>query len=812
MSRRVADSGAALPSNPEYIDWRNSDGNVSTWPTATSRIIDNEGHVNYFEHVQSNHYQSIRWRTTVGDAVAKSMNMPEGKNYVMRDFPQGYRLFDHNKGPANNPRHDLYLFGAPKKRFRSIFEFVPHAIWLMSDLSGNCACKYCGGKKSQKEITASISNILRLTPNPSPSSTRPKPPRDKDKGKAKEVLKREPRRRETRVYAAVQKTVKHLKPSAGVLKQPMLVERNSDLRAMYCPTSMDLKRWYREGEIVWCALEFPIPGLGGNKAGSIEFWPGVVDEVKLRTVPIPRPTGENSDTTQTEERPGPSTVEPPPDPAGQDAKGPILENDTEPLPWTIRQSTLYKVQLLAINHSYTIEDAQVIPYQAYVPPDDLINAMVTVPSKTVDFEKERLSKFNPCIGKDTPSFAAAVPAYATALQIASILSSTWCLTDEYDVKYSITPSPKPSPKASTSALPPTQPTPRSASQPPLSLAEAIQAASRHNDQVASSISSYRPVSSTHPDMPPAEVDSTVARLLGAPPSNLVQTRFQGLWWGVERIWTNDFIRLKIPRRTLAPKGGPHILPPSGPGKSVAETWKSLDRDPAQLGAGVRGIFLRLDSLITVDVPAKDGSLKKEARVCGMLYELADEDWEDPSEATPKATDAVQTGPPDISAPVLSTADPSAAGSALPNVPPTPVPQNSKPLDTADNPLGNLLPEAPKGYKFRPILTPGFEFVGAMGLISGRYYPRVLDHPRIKPRVEAALDLACSGAPLGCDNLWALEGLSGGYFNSVDPYRYKPNRVAMMQDADAEAVAQLQRYVATKAAVRDDAMDVDDPFM
>lgn len=34
-----------------------------------------------------------------------------GPKYVLKIFPQGYCMYDHNKGPATNPRHDPYLYG-----------------------------------------------------------------------------------------------------------------------------------------------------------------------------------------------------------------------------------------------------------------------------------------------------------------------------------------------------------------------------------------------------------------------------------------------------------------------------------------------------------------------------------------------------------------------------------------------------------------------------------------------------------------------------------------------------------------------------
>lgn len=128
--RHLADAGISLPANPEYLDFPRTDGDAGTWPPNTTRIVDHEGQVNYYEHVPLEHAQSIRWRMAIGDAVGLKLNLPGehdllifyrrqylklitvGPKYVFRDFPDGYRLYDHNKGPQKAPRHDLYLFGA----------------------------------------------------------------------------------------------------------------------------------------------------------------------------------------------------------------------------------------------------------------------------------------------------------------------------------------------------------------------------------------------------------------------------------------------------------------------------------------------------------------------------------------------------------------------------------------------------------------------------------------------------------------------------------------------------------------------------
>ena len=31
---------------------------------------------------------------------------------MLKDWPAGYQMYDHNKGPADRPRHDPYLVGS----------------------------------------------------------------------------------------------------------------------------------------------------------------------------------------------------------------------------------------------------------------------------------------------------------------------------------------------------------------------------------------------------------------------------------------------------------------------------------------------------------------------------------------------------------------------------------------------------------------------------------------------------------------------------------------------------------------------------
>ena len=41
-----------------------------------------------------------------------------------------------------------------RNKFRSVNEFIPHAMWLAkNDPTVACECKYCSGKKKQTEIS-----------------------------------------------------------------------------------------------------------------------------------------------------------------------------------------------------------------------------------------------------------------------------------------------------------------------------------------------------------------------------------------------------------------------------------------------------------------------------------------------------------------------------------------------------------------------------------------------------------------------------------------------------------------------------------
>jgi len=111
------------------------------------------------------------------------------------------------------------------------------------------------------------------------------------------------------------------------------------------------------------------------------------------------------------------------------------------------------------------------------------------------------------------------------------------------------------------------------------------------------------------------------------------------------------------------------------------------------------------------------------------------------------------------------------------------------------PFSNYLPpEPPLGYHFRPILTPGYEAVISLSLLSGRYYPGLLMHPLLIAEINRASQTPLEdGGILKWGHLWALDGLNGGYHCSVDPDKFKQSRSKMLEHSDKEAYRLLQAF-------------------
>ncbi|KAI6164586.1 hypothetical protein EDD17DRAFT_1561350 [Pisolithus thermaeus] len=739
MSGRGVSTGYILPANPTYIDFSISDGDPSQWPTNTTRVVDSEGHVNYMRPVPLDESLCIKWRCEVGASLAVRLNKPVGPNYVLRGWPEGYQMFDHNKGLASAPRHDAYLIGSSHaKRFRS------HLVHSAS-------------------TSASVRQV-------------------RDRGKP---------------YAAIRRTPRPVKQPTGP-KQSMSRERNADLRTAYAE-GIELRRWFRDGELLWCALNPPIPGLSGDK-DAITFWPGLVEEAKIKSEAVAKPnlrdeTSEKNtgvDVVMTDAtRPIDGSRDAPAAESSNSSSKSTDNDEDKRVPWTVVQTLWYKIKLLGIPYSYNIRADQVLPYQAHAPSDELIQAIHRVPLEQMNTNTDT---FKP---SETTQFAEAAAPFALAVQIAANLAGYWTPTDDWEYKFSI----PPPPDVATSPFP-------AFKSDNTSLHAVMNASMAYNASLSESISAAGPSSSSTSILPTFPRAQTVT-----------QIRYQGLWWGAERIWTDEFVRLKLSRGQVAPEGAENILPPAGPSRRAIEYARALDGSSGDceeiLGAAGRGLYV-------VDVPKVNGSTGKECRATGTLYELVDEDWEgdagersgngkDSGKGKGKATEqsggteAPATSTNGVTTGSISIEAPSRPQLANPN-PAVPVERTTSDIVSHSDSITALgqrtasssnellsrpilsspfpLPPPPEGFRFRPILTPGYEAVISLNLIAGRYYPRLLQHPLLQSCVEKALDTG-SESVVEASQLWALEGLAPGFNNTMDPVRWRPTRVEARQAREKE---------------------------
>ncbi|KAJ3909951.1 hypothetical protein F5879DRAFT_1070501 [Lentinula edodes] len=796
-----------LPPNPVFREIERSDGDRDTWPKNTTRIVDSDGQVNYMQYVPSDEGIAIKWRVQVGQALANAFNWPKSFNYVLKDWPANYRMFIHNKGPVSNPRQDVYLFGSINSpKFRSVPELIPHAIWLFNDMKNKCQCKYCS-KTKQREITSNMGQrgiIGKMSPGPSSSPSRTSLPKRTLPPEGSAL-------RNQVVYAAVQKA-KLRKPSTSIVpKHVTPVEKVTDLEAAHHDnTALLLRRWYRNDELVWVELKSPIAGLKGN-GDVINAWPAIVEDSWTRSNSFKNSAHSTSSSRNC----------------------PYLDYDPENPPWTVIHHTKYKLRLLATSCSMMARDDQVLPYQAYLPPTELIYALQDVPLSKIRLDPEYTTNFTPVISQNLeeaaslpPSFEDSTGPYALAIQIGSQIAGFWGLTDYWDFKFSFKSDPPPPPPSDPSI-------PSSAD---YSLQDAIIVASNNNAYNADPQTSYGSSDiSGNRHMTVEELNQTKTTTLGPPKAvghTFTQKNFHGLWWGAERIWTGDLLRLKIGRNVIAKDGTPHILAPS-PADSNALLHSAQNGDnlnQKELGAPSQGVFMRLDALFTVEVDLEKGRKRNDCRAAGMLYELTNIDWIDPSEdavrrptSTPLTTDAA-----------ISDEDYQGVSNAVPHSPlkptalrnPNPaipimetarqmlskiLPHSSVPENEANRvykppiPVSHYdLPQPPTGFKFRPILNPEYEAVFSLTLLNGRYYPGILGHPLLVETIHQVRTPEGKIDPHDpqSNHLWALEGLEPGFSNSVNPIRYKKDRFSMVVDGEINARAQLTKHFSTNSEQTD----------
>ena len=451
---------------------------------------------------------------------------------------------------------------------------------------------------------------------------------------------REPRQPAQKPYAAVRRAPRPPRAISGP-EQYSTSDRDRDIRASLSPSQGQAAQLFRKGELLWCFLDPPIRGHVPEE--DISFWPGIVEEVRCRSIaqPIALPPAQESMAslfTEAEENNPALGV-----PASLSGPGSMATAPVEAqgdVPWRTQHVYAYKMKLLGTTQVYHMTDQQVLPYLGYMPSaatirrvqDELGHYLEAVSIDEMDRTLEGLMfDFNPNEPEPTApdsthaKFRRAAAPYTLALQIAANLATFWLPTDEWTCKF-ILPVPPPATNGSGAR----SATPDSQVQTIHSIIQSM------NNNAAS------PSKSNESAAPPMEPESISTAGNFSRPSALSQTvqqtHYQGIWWGTERIWTDELVRLKIARRQFAPQGTDVIRPPAGPSAATLDHIRSRpdtqDMDIQQFGAGERGLFFRVEELFIVNTYAPDGSESQECRASGMVYELVDQDWEELEVAKP----------------------------------------------------------------------------------------------------------------------------------------------------------------------------------
>ena len=639
---------------------------------------------------------------------------------------------------------DLIAGSTLVKRFRSVPEFVLHAVWLMMDENlqrSNCGCKYCtrtpqrgitqaaGLTSSGRTVSSPVARIRQSTQAPS-KAPRPPPqtpflPVEKEKGRISyppsvtagpaEVSPppSPPQELEQVLYPkeipwfAIRKEPKPVKPSAGP-KVAVSPHRVADLEGVNSPHR---KRLHRLGEVIWCFLDIPIAGPG-EEDSAIGAWPGIVKSIQ-RSMHVTIVMGESS----VEHRKGSD------------------------------QPFTYEVSLFNIDAVIAIPDERVLPYQAMSSPQPLLDALSSL-MHTIDRTGETLSL--PAEGGlgalSKFTFEEAALPYALAVQAPIMLAKYWTCTDNWSFKYTIT--------ADKTVATPVVP-PKKYRTPGLHIGPM-------------------------PDLLPSVSAGPAALRAESPTQVKTQKRYQGLWWGGERIWVDDLVRLKVPRRELAPDGSERVLPVVLASEAAIKytVQRGIGEEHAP-GSGDRGLFLRITSIFSVE---------KKVRISGMLFDLVEEGF------VGVGVGGKEGRQEDTSAFDMRSLDPALLqGESSDTLPAERTSNGFKPATDRQVLSGPYVrtwnpPEPPIGYKFRSILKGDSEAVMDISLLSGRYYPGVLSNPLLSDHLGRLLRLKES-----VHHLYALEGLAPGYYNSVDPEFSKESRPVMLAEAIVEAKNRCEEW-------------------
>lgn len=633
-------------------------------------------------------------------------------------------------------------------RFRSCPEFIPHAFWLMTDETmdrANCACRYCTGQPQ-----TIISQRLGLSS--ARTSSTPTPSLDISASQSVSAGGRVPRARVQRAKP------QPAQPRAAQVKNYIQIatRRAKEERNLFPKSPIDVPVLAdRENDVRAVSREPTRALLRWHRTGEvvwvkiepdpihglIRYWPAIVVAFQTKTGRAPL------------------------SPRHVASSASASANVT----WSVRQQTEYMVKMLGIGDddyklveeetegsstgTRAIRDQDIFPYQVYGPPP-----AVWVDIREALRENDHLDWIESAL-------------YDPFVSSASI--NGYRDTPEARQRYS-------------------EEQLREAAAP-FAVAAGVASQLASHWTPSDSLALKQPLRVPRPEH------------YGPGPATIAKHEFHGLWWGPERIWADDLVRLRIARAEYVPKGSDEVLPPAGPGPRsllaagarLGADWRNEPNLLHDLGASTRGVFMRIHSIHALEPPNLG---RAELRLAGILYELVDDDWEEDM----VSIDSILATRDKPGRPTMSShgsnlveADPSGNAKPTSDLPVHPLGwsiTSSPPLDPqpaaprVSRPpwvTGKKLPPAPSGYEFRPILKEGLEAEIPISMLAGRYYARLDGHPGLDEILQAGADHPMPEAIDTPVHFRALCGLISGMYSAVTARIWNRSRRDVAQSATTE---------------------------
>ncbi|EGG12366.1 uncharacterized protein MELLADRAFT_101790 [Melampsora larici-populina 98AG31] len=694
---------------PHQISCLHSDATQSTWPAIGPCPTSIKTSTSW-DSIDLNSKISNKWLSILGKGLADSLGLikcTQKEDWKLTNFPENYQLFNYIKGSLQ----DQYLFGSSHvRKFRTANEFLPHLQWLATSNSTiTCQCKYCAGTKSQTETNSNYTNHSQ------PTIQRSKPTNSKRKAikalnrtheltspedSSQEIVKKRPSKKFKVTGTRSSSEVPAILASNDSRSELNSIDsRQVNYHGPYL--SKDLKRDlmtdrsnFREYELVWCNIEDEFIGNKDSNSKNqdrfdldTKYWPGLCEEMVLETQACitidDDEDGEGEDTEKSKKRLDKHSNRKSNEtlinsinqkalvvkrPKNKRLKVDLSKGTSTSSSFTkmkSEQKFYWKIRLLGLEEIIKREESSILPwlFQPFKDIKEKFNLKNSTQQNLSNYLIERQQECKRPMLDNFTCIENAKLSFLLALQIGANLEESWSTSDPYDLQ-----------------------------------------TDEGEDESEELI--RRPTM-----IHKAQVNEVNGLMMKKIPENW----YQSVWWGAEKIWIFDTVRLNKVESDL----------PMELFKNQLNSKLNLNH----IDSNDKAYFLKIDGIYRDEI-------EETIILIGKVYDLVSVSSFTPKKSLPNHKPNAKPKPSivvvidDDDDDEEEEEDKTKSRSTpkitkLTNVPILP----TIPEDSSDTSF-KYLPIPPKGYKFRQLTPFGESHHVHLNCIAGRYYS-----PAIKNRSD-----------------------------------------------------------------------------